>query len=80
MIYPKLFELNFGVARSGTIENIFKTKLCACTNIQVDYTPDQLWNVFKSGHPVKFNMDLSFKEVELLTEDDFDIGNPYNSH
>ena len=80
MTYPKLFELDFGVSKNGKIENIFKTKLCACTNIQVDYTPDQLWNVFKGGHPVKFNMDLSFKEVELLTQDDFDIDNPYQSH
>ncbi len=80
MIYPKLFELDFGIARAGNIENIFKTKLCACTNIQVDYTPDQLWNVFKNGHPVKFNMDLSFKEVELLTEDDFDPDSPFTSH
>lgn len=81
LIYPKLFDLDFGVTNGeGTIENIFKTKPCACTNIAVDYTPDQLWNVFKNGHPVKFTMDLTFKEVELLTEDDFDETNPYNSH
>ena len=81
MIYPKLFDLDFGVTNGvGTIENIFRTKPCACTNIQVDYTPDQLWNIFKNGHPVKFTMELSFKEVELLTEDDFDVDNPYNSH
>lgn len=80
LIYPKLFELEFGVTRDGTIENIFKTKPCACVNIQVDYTPEQLWNVFKNGHPVKFQMDLSFKEIELLTEDDFDEENPFNSH
>lgn len=80
LIYPKLFELDFGVSKNGNVKNIFKTKPCALTNITVDYTPDQIWNVFHNGHPVRFKMDLSFKEVELLLEDDFDENDPFNSH
>jgi len=78
--YPKLFELEFGLNNGGAAGNIFKVKPCACTNVTVDYTPEALWNVFKNGHPVLFKMDLTFKEVELLTDEDFDIGNPFNSH
>lgn len=80
LIYPKLFELEFGMNNGGKASQIFKTKPVACTNVTVDYTPDQLWNVFNNGHPVMFKVDFAFKEIELLTEEDFDIDDPFNSH
>lgn len=80
LIYPKLFELEFGMNNGGKASQIFKTKPVACTNVTVDYTPDQLWNVFRNGHPVMFKVDFAFKEIELLTEEDFDVDDPFNSH
>ncbi len=75
--YPALFELDFSLKDGG---HIFKTKPVALTNITVNYTPQELWNTFKNGHPTMFTMECSFKEVELLTQDDFDENAPYDNH
>ena len=75
--YPALFELDFSLVDGGSI---FKTKPVACTNVSVNYTPNELWNTFNQGHPTMFTVDLSFKEVELLMQDDFDENDPFNSH
>ena len=71
MTYPMLFDIEFATLTGGKNTSLFKLKPLALTNIEIDYTPDSIWSTFHSGHPVKFTMSLNFKEIELLTRDDF---------
>jgi len=68
MTYPAYWEIE---AKSrGTI--IHRFKKCACTQVNVDSTPNQLWASFKSGEPVAIKLDLTFKETELITSKDYE--------
>ena len=67
---PNVFELRY---RQGAIEHKFlnKFKQCFLENISVNYTADGVYSTYGDGTPVSMIMDLSFKEIEPVYDDDY---------
>lgn len=65
--YPEVFRVNF--YRDGQInENYFKIDTCALVGIDVNYTPEQIRSQFKNGFTTSIILNLSFKELNILTK------------
>lgn len=69
--FPRLFQMAFFV--NGAAE-MFRTTQMACTNVEVNYTPNNIWSQHQDGMPTAIAVNLSFTEVELLTADMIDAG------
>jgi len=67
---PYVFRLTY---RKGGGANRFlnKFKLCAMTDIGVDYTGSGAYATYESGSPVHYRLNLSFTELEPIYADDF---------
>ena len=72
---PYVFRLTY---RKGGGANRFlnKFKLCAMTDIGVDYTGSGAYATYESGSPVHYRLNLSFTELEPIYADDFDSDDP----
>ena len=49
-------------------------KLCAITDMNVNYTPDNNYSTFAGGGPVAYELKLSFMETKLVFAEDFGEG------
>jgi hypothetical protein len=71
---PNVFKLQYKTFdKDGKIKDIAglnKFKICALTNFQVSYADGQ-WSAFKEGQPVRYQINLSFKELEPIYESDY---------
>lgn len=80
---PDLFEIKFVRAQArgegGTEEILYKFKPCVLTSFNVNYTPDGYYAV--AGNPwtnkwdkvsLSVDIQLQFKETQILTKKDFD--------
>ena len=52
---------------------IFKLKPCAVISVQVDYTAAGGPAFYKNGAPVAVNLTIGLKEIELWTQDNYDL-------
>ena len=86
---PDIFQLSY---RKGAAAHPFlnKFKPTVLTNVSVNYTGSNTYSTFYDGTPVHMLMELSFKELNPIYEEDywettaeytgnFDIANPENS-
>lgn len=69
---PKVCKVSF---MQGDKENEFlpKYKMCAITDVQVNYTPDGNYATFNDGAPVAYELKLSFMETKLVFAEDIVI-------
>jgi hypothetical protein len=70
---PNIFRLTWKTTGGAEITSIPKIKPCVCTNVQVSYTPDNVWAthmINDQPHPVAYNLTMSFKETEIITGQD----------
>jgi hypothetical protein len=51
---------------------MFLIKQAALTSADVDYAASTVQAFFKDGNPVHIKLDLSFKEMSLLTREDIE--------
>jgi len=72
---PSTFDIHYMFQSSVTDtdaarENSFFNKIatCVCTNVDVNYTPDDGIQSFSDGAPTQINMTLGFKETEMMTK------------
>ena len=69
---PQVFDLSWK-SNGSTIQSLPKIKTCVCKDIQIQYTPDNVWATHLMGqnnpHPVAYNLTLSFGETEIITSD-----------
>ena len=74
---PKTFTLTFKYDGIN-IDSLPKIKPCICKNVQVSYTPDNVWATHMLNEndpaPVAYNLTLSFGETEIITGDDVNKG------
>ena len=74
---PKTFTLSFRY-QGRNIDSLPKIKPCVCKNVQVSYTPDNVWATHmltdNDPAPVAYNLTLSFGETEIITGTDVSIG------
>ena len=69
---PNVFQLSWR-HKGSLIESMPKFKLCVCKDIQVQYTPDNVWasHMYTKNqpYPVAYNLTMSFGETEIITGD-----------
>ena len=78
MTVPNIYKLRW-LSEGAEIKSLPKIKPCVLKNIQVSYTPDNVWAThLKDGrsnpYPVAYNLNLSFGEVEIITGSDVSKG------
>ena len=81
---PNIFDLTWKQAGTQTaIQSLPKIKPCVLKNIQVNYTPDNVWathiNTSSPGlsgpAPVAYEVTMAFAETEIITANDVVDGN-----
>ena len=67
-IYPSEFDISY--YQNGKInENLHRHTSCVLTEMVVNYTPNGQFNTFANGMPTQINIQMTFKELALLTKD-----------
>jgi hypothetical protein len=72
-IYPSEFDVfyyNNGVENM----NIHRHTSCVLTEMSVNYTPNAMFNTFDDGMPTQINVQLTFKELAILTKQQIEDG------
>ena len=54
-------------------------KMCAITDVAINYTPDGNYAVYYDGTPVAYELKVSFMETKLLFSDEIDTGPDMNT-
>lgn len=62
---PKLVKVNF-MSGSGTNTHVPQYKMCALTQMDVNYTPDGVYATTKDGRMVAYQLSLNFQETKLI--------------
>jgi hypothetical protein len=72
-IYPSEFDIFY---YNGPKENtsIHRHTSCVMTDMSVNYTPNGLFNTFADGTPTQINIQMSFKELAILTKKQIEDG------
>jgi len=70
---PNVFELRY---KKGQTPHPFlnKFKQCFLETVSVNYTADGTYATYDDGTPVSMTLDLSFKEIEPVYDNDYDEG------
>ena len=70
---PKLCHVAF---MKGSEQHPYlpRYKMCAITDMNVNYTPDGNYSAFVDGHPVATELKLSFMETKLIFSEDIGSG------
>ena len=82
---PRIFTIDFlratrSESGSSEIPNVVtntaipKIKPCICTDISVDYTPNNVWATRVDGSPVSIDVMFKFAEIEIVVADDIKKG------
>ena len=68
---PKVCAVNF---MRGNIRNRFlpRYKMCAITDVNVNYTPDNVYATFDRSSPVATELKISFMETKLVFSEDIE--------
>jgi len=73
---PNVFKLEYKTKGDGSlnslkdIKGLNKFKICALTNFNVSYADGQ-WAAYDEGQPIRYQITLSFKELEPIYESDY---------
>ena len=75
---PNVFELRY---KSGFRNHPFlhKFKQCFLTDISVNYTAEGVYATYENKEPISMTMDLTFKELEPIYDNDYFDENGYDS-
>jgi hypothetical protein len=67
-IYPSEFDIFYYQGGKENL-NIHRHTSCVLTEMSVNYTPNGAFTTFENGMPTQINVQLSFRELALLTKD-----------
>jgi len=69
--YPSEFDISY--YNNGTENmNLHRHTSCVLTDMNVNYTPNSMFNAFDNGMPTQINISLTFKELSILTKKDIE--------
>ena len=68
MIPPAVFDIGFFFMNAENLA-IPRISTCALTNISLDYNHSAPFGTFNDGFPLHINMQLQFKEVDIITRE-----------
>lgn len=72
---PNVFKLKYVFGKNGKEEEhpyLNKIKVCALTDMNVNYTPDGNYSTYTDGSMTSYTVLLSFSELNPIYYDDFD--------
>ena len=67
-VYPSEFDITY-YHNGKRNPNIHKHTSCVLTDLQLNYTPQQIFTAFEDGMPTQINMQLTFKELATLSKE-----------
>lgn len=67
-IYPSEFDI-FYYQNGVENKHIHRHTSCVLTEMNVNYTPNGTFTTFENGMPTQINVQMSFRELALLTKD-----------
>lgn len=70
-VYPSEFDI-FYYNNGKENLNLHRHTSCVLTDMQVNYTPNSMFNSFDNGMPTQINISLTFKELSILTKKDIE--------
>jgi hypothetical protein len=70
-IYPSEFDI-FYYNNGKENMNLHRHTSCVLTDMNVNYTPNSMFNAFENGMPTQINISLTFKELSILTKKDIE--------
>lgn len=72
-IYPSEFDIHY-YYKGADNNAIHKHTSCVLTDMNINYTPNGVFNTFADGTPTQINVQLTFKELAILTKDQIEQG------
>lgn len=72
-IYPSEFDIHY-YFRSGDNTTIHKHTSCVLTDLNINYTPNGQFSTFANGMPTQINIQMTFKELAILTKEAIQMG------
>lgn len=72
-IYPSEFDI-FYYQNGKENLNLHRHTSCVLTEMNINYTPNGVFNTFDDGMPTQINVQMSFRELALLTKDKIEDG------
>ena len=72
-IYPSEFDI-FYYNNGKENLNLHRHTSCVLTEMNVNYTPNSMFNSFENGMPTQINVSLTFKELSILTKKEMEDG------
>ena len=67
-IYPSEFDIAYYHNHEENL-NVHRHTSCVLTEMSVQYTPNGQYTTFEDGSPTQINVDLTFKELALVTKE-----------
>lgn len=68
---PKLVRVSF-MSGSSEHKQLPKFKMCAITQVDVNYTPDGVYATYDGGQPVAMTLSIGFQETKICFSDELD--------
>jgi hypothetical protein len=72
-IYPSEFDIFYYQGGAENL-NLHRHTSCVLTELSVNYTPNGNFSTFDDGMPTQINIQMSFRELALLTKDKIQDG------
>jgi hypothetical protein len=72
-IYPSEFDITYYTNGQENL-NLNRHTSCVLTDMNVNYTPNQMFTSFADGMPTHIEITLTFKEMAILTKKEIDLG------
>lgn len=66
-IYPSEFDIFYYHDGKENL-NLHRHTSCVLTEMNVNYTPNNMFNTFENGMPTQINITMTFKELSILTK------------
>jgi hypothetical protein len=75
---PNVFDINYMFGQKEDHPGLNKIKTCALQSFNVDYTPTGSYMTFSDGTMTAYSITLSFKELEPVYSDEYDVDKQAN--
>jgi hypothetical protein len=72
-VYPSEFDI-FYYQNGKENLNLHRHTSCVLTEMSINYTPNGAFTTFDNGMPTQINVQMSFRELSLLTKDKIEDG------
>jgi hypothetical protein len=73
LVYPSEFDI-FYYNNGKENLNLHRHTSCVLTEMNINYTPNSMFNSFANGMPTQINITMTFKELSMLTKKEIEDG------